>query len=59
MSMFVLFFRPFWLFLKFDFFTKNGATKLTPKQPDRIFLVNFSKVQQLSNKFSKLRGYID
>ena len=39
-------------------FFENRGTKLPPKQSDRMFLVNFSKVQQLSNNFLKKRGFI-
>ena len=39
-------------------FFENEGTKLTPKQSDRMFSVNLSKVQQLSSNFSKKRGYI-
>ena len=34
-------------------FFKNGGTNLTPKQSNRMLLVNVSKVQQLSSNFSK------
>ena len=40
-------------------FFENRGIKLAQKQSDRMFLVNFSKVQQLSNNFVKKRGYID
>ena len=44
MSTFVLF---SWGFLPFCLaFFKFGGTNLTPKQSNRIFSVNFSKVQQ-------------
>ena len=33
--------------------------KNSDRKSERMFLVNFSKVQQLSNNFSKKRGYID
>ena len=36
---------------------KNGRTNLTLKQSNRIFLVNFSKVQK-SNNFLKKPGYL-
>ena len=55
MSMFVLFPLLFWPFERL--FYLNGQTNLTPKQSNRMFLVNFSKVQQLSDKFSKSHGF--
>ena len=48
MSMFVLFSQLFG-HLKVCFFLENGGggvQNLTPKQSNRIFLVNFSKLQQ-------------
>ena len=50
MSMFVLFSRLFGRFGSLALFD-NGRTNLTPKQSNRIVLVNCSKVQQLSNNF--------
>ena len=52
-SMFVLLSRLFHYFESLAFSKMEGETNLTSKQPDRIFLVKFSKVQQLSNNFSK------
>ena len=60
MSMFVLFSRLFWP--QFGFFSKMGGqthANLTPTQSNRMFLINVSKVQQLSNNSSKKRGYFD
>ena len=37
----------------------EGAANLTPEKSKRMFLVNFSKVQQLSNEFKKKNGYLD
>ena len=34
-------------------FFENGGTNLTPKQSNRMFLVNFLKVQQLRVTFCK------
>ena len=37
MSMFVLFFRLFWPFLKFGFFVENRGTNHTRKQSNMVF----------------------
>ena len=47
MSMFVLF-PGFVAILKVWLFLENEGTSLTPKQSNRMFLVNFSKVEQLT-----------
>ena len=39
-------------------FSKIG-TNLSPKQLNRMFLVSFSKIQQLYNNFPKRHGYFD
>ena len=53
MSMFVPVSRIFGHFESLAFFFKNYT-----RQSNRtVFLVNLSKVQQLSNNFSKQRGY--
>ena len=52
LPMFVLVSRLFGDFESLAFF-ENGGTNLALKQSTRTFLVNFSKVQQLSNNFSK------
>ena len=50
MSMFVPFSRVFWPSWKFGFYSKiwggGGGTNRKPKQSNRMFLVNFSKVHQ-------------
>ena len=48
--MLVLFSRLFGYFESLAFF-EYAETKLTAKQSDRMFLVNFSKVQQFCNIF--------
>ena len=53
MSYFSSFFRHFGIFSFFENGRGGGGTNLTQKQPNGVFLVNFSKVQQLSNNFSK------
>ena len=58
MSMFVLFSRLFGHFESLALFRKWG-TNLALKQSNKMFLVNFSKVQQLSNLFQKKCGYFD
>ena len=40
-------------------FFESGRTNLTPKHSNRMFLVNFSKVQQLSENFSKKCSYFN
>ena len=49
MSMFVLFPRLFWRFCKFGLFGDKPYTKAVKQD----VLVNFSRVQKLSNNFSK------
>ena len=49
-SMFVLLSRLLAI-LKVWLFFRNGGTNFILKQSNRMFLVNFSKTQQLSNNF--------
>ena len=59
MSMFVLSSRLFGHFESLAFF-EIGETNVAPKRSSRMFPLNFSKVQQLSNNFSKkTRGNFD
>ena len=59
MSMFVLFSRISWPFVKFGFFPNIGGENLSPKQSNRTFSINFSKMQQLSDTFLRKSGYFD
>ena len=57
-SMFVLFSCLFGQFEILAFLSKMGHKPYT-KAVKQDVLVNFSKIQQLSNRFSKNRGYFD
>ena len=59
MSMFVLFSRLFLGHFESLAFLRKWGANLTPKQLNSVLLVNFAVVQQLSDNFSKMRGYID
>ena len=52
-KMFVLFSRAFLGHFEGLPFFENGGTNFTPKQSNMVFLVNFSKIQQLNNNFTK------
>ena len=47
------FYGYFYGYFESMIFSENEDTKLTPKQSERIFLVNFLKVKQLSAIFQK------
>ena len=62
MAMFVLFSRLLGEFESLTFFLQlggGGGQTLHQTSQTRMFLVNFSKVEQLSNNFSKKCYYFD